>query len=100
MAGLAPGSTDLAATTFQQRNAVGGIVGIQSTPPFTGMTGTYFICSGSILGKYAKQLDTQLDDGDPATGSVMIGDVTNPAGAPKTAAALSDSTPYTVCMGV
>ncbi|WP_324780391.1 prepilin-type N-terminal cleavage/methylation domain-containing protein [Thiobacillus sedimenti] len=100
MAGLAPGATDLTASTFQQRNAVGGIVGIQSTAPFTGMNGTYFICSGSILGKYAKQLDTQLDDGNTATGSLMVGTVTSPAGAPVATASIVDSTAYTVCMGV
>jgi len=33
MAGLAPGPTLTTATDYQQRNAVGGVVGIQSTAP-------------------------------------------------------------------
>ncbi len=100
LAGLAPGSTTLGAADYQQRNAVGGVVGIQGTAPFTGMTGTYFICSGSIPGKYAKQLDSQLDDGNTATGSLMVGTVTSPAGGPTLTANIVDSTTYTVCIGV
>ena len=100
MAGLAPGPTSLGAADFQQRNASGGVIGIQSTAPFAGMTGTYFICSGSILGRYAKQLDTQLDDGETKTGSLMVGTVTSPAGAPTATASIVDSTAYTVCMGI
>ncbi|MBI3432759.1 MAG: prepilin-type N-terminal cleavage/methylation domain-containing protein [Hydrogenophilales bacterium] len=100
LAGLAPGSTTLGATDYQQHNAVGGVVGVQSAAPFTGMTGTYFICSGSIPGKYAKQLDSQLDDGNTATGSLMVGTVTSPAGAPTATASIVDSTTYTVCIGV
>ena len=97
LAGLAPGPTAITAD-FPQRNAVGGVIGIQSTAPFTGMTGTYFICSGSILGKYAKQLDTQLDDGNTSTGSMMAGATAN--GTTGGTAVLTDSTAYTVCMGI
>ena len=97
LAGLAPGSTTLAATDYQPRNAAGGIIGIQSAAPFTGMTGTYFICSDSILGRFAKQLDTQLDDGNTATGSLMVGTTLPTAIA---TASIVDSTAYTVCMGI
>lgn len=100
MAGLAPGPTNLAAGDFQQRNASGGVLGVQSTPPFTGMTGTYFICSGGILGRFAKQLDTQLDNGDTATGSVMVGTTTVGSPAPLALASVNDSTAYIVCMGI
>lgn len=98
MASLAPGPTSTAAADYQQRNAVGGIIGIQSAAPFTGMTGTYFICSGSILGKYAKQLDSQLDDGNTSTGSLQAGAVAN--GTAAATSPLVDSTTYTVCMGI
>jgi len=97
LAGLAPGSTTLTATDYQPRNAAGGIIGIQSAAPFTGMTGTYFICSGSILGRFAKQLDTQLDDGNTATGSLMVGTTLPTAIA---TSSIVDSTAYTVCMGI
>jgi len=97
LAGLAPGPTALTATDYQQRNAAGGVIGIQGAAPFTGMTGTYFICSGGILGRFAKQLDTQLDDGNTATGSLMVGTTLPTAIA---TGSIVDSTPYTVCMGI
>ncbi|MBU1222536.1 MAG: prepilin-type N-terminal cleavage/methylation domain-containing protein [Gammaproteobacteria bacterium] len=97
LAGLAPGPTALTAADYQQRNAVGGVIGVQGAAPFTGMTGTYFICSGTILGRYAKQLDTQLDDGNTATGSLMVGTTLPTAIA---TASIVDSTTYIVCMGI
>ncbi len=109
LAGLAPGSTVVdcatAGNTYQPRNADGGLIGIQSVTGFTGTTvlptvggisGAYVVCSDGILGKFAKQLDTTLDDGVGDTGSVRIqvqgGAATNGVNAPV------DSTPYTVCM--
>ncbi len=111
LAGLAPGSTVVdcsvgpPANTYQPRNADGGIIGIQSVSAFTdvsvqptagGMSGAYVVCSDGILGKFAKQLDTTLDDGVGDTGSVRIqvqgGAATNGVAAPV------DSTPYMVCM--
>ncbi len=98
LAGLAPGPTALTATDYQPRNAVGGTVGIQSASPFTGMTGgTYYVCSTTILGKFAKQLDIQLDDGDTAAGAMRAG-TTLPAAI--ATASIGDATPYTVCMGI
>jgi prepilin-type N-terminal cleavage/methylation domain-containing protein len=96
LAGLAPGPTALTEKDFQPRNAVGGVIGVQSEAPFAGINGTYFICSGSILGKFAKQLDTQLDDGDTDSGSLMVGTGRNPVATD----AIVDSTVYTVCMGI
>ncbi|MGK2953651.1 MAG: prepilin-type N-terminal cleavage/methylation domain-containing protein [Thiobacillus sp.] len=100
LAGLAPGSTNTEAADYAPVNAVGGRVGIQSAAPFTGINGTYFICSTGILGKYAKQLDIQLDDGNTATGSMMTGTPADPAGDAVATDAIVDSTTYTVCMGI
>lgn len=100
LAGLAPGSTNIAATDYPPQNAVGGRVGIQSAKPFTTMnSGTWFICSGAITGKFAKQLDSQLDDGDTDAGAMQAGTVntTTPVAA---TSSLDDATQYTVCMGV
>ena len=57
------------------KNAVGGQHrhqqhGDRAQPHITGMTGTYQVCSEGILGKFAKQLDVQMDDGNTATGSM------------------------------
>jgi prepilin-type N-terminal cleavage/methylation domain-containing protein len=108
LAGLAPGSTvvDCAAgNTYQPRNADGGLIGIQSVTGFTGTTvlptaggisGAYVVCSDAILGKFAKQLDTTLDDGVGNTGSVRI--QVQGGAADAGVAAPVDSTPYMVCM--
>ena len=108
LAGLAPGSTTIncaANNTYQPRNADGGLIGVQSVTGFTtvsvlptagGISGAYVVCSDGILGKFAKQLDTTLDDGVGDAGSVRIqtqgATGTNGVNAPV------DSTPYTVCM--
>lgn len=98
LAGLAPGPTSLTATDYQPRNAVGGTVGIQSAAPFTGMTGgTYYVCSTTILGKFVKQLDIQLDDGDTAAGAMRAGTTLPTAIATDS---IADATPYIVCMGI
>ncbi len=106
---FAAGPTDMAAVGYYPTNVEGGRIGITSATtaqtPISGMSGSYVFCSSTILGKYAKQLDTTLDDGNPETGSIrvrtLIVGVAPAASAP--AAALSignvdDNTGYTVCM--
>ncbi|MGZ5111124.1 MAG: hypothetical protein ACXWHC_01590, partial [Usitatibacter sp.] len=69
------------------------------------------ICSKGILGKFAIQLDVQMDDGQPCTGSMRaipdVGAATGvgtpaakTAGAPAscTGPAVDPDVPYTVCM--
>ena len=76
-AGLAAGSTDLANdASFWPVNADNGQIGIQSgqTPSIAGLSGVHVVCSDQILGKYAKQLDVNLDNGDTATGAMMVKD--------------------------
>ena len=109
-AGLATGSTTLAATSaFWPVNADNGRIGIQSgqTPSITGLAGVHVVCSDQILGKYAKQLDVNLDNGDTETGSMMVKD-NGPAGtslvtgitavAPTPLAGVVDTNFTTVCM--
>lgn len=114
LAGLTSGSTTVGATDYLPLNAAGGAIGIQSgtnvvaSSPVNGtaganpIRGTYIICSPNILGKFAKQLDIQLDDGNTATGSMMATPTVGYAlGAVATAtASIDDATVYTVCMGV
>jgi hypothetical protein len=109
LAGLAPGPTtgaDLLPT-----NSAGGIIGITNGTftdnPVLGLNGTYVICSAGILGKFAKQLDIQMDDGNTSTGSmrVIATQARGVAVPPQTAIDLStvagsDAITYTVCMGV
>ncbi len=105
LAGLAPGPTNTADATYIPRNADGGIMGIQSNVGFvtvtapTAMTGTYIICSDGIIGKFVKQLDVTLDDGETSTGSVRAVLQSAP-GTAVLSTAVVDANSYTVCMGV
>lgn len=115
LAGLTSGSTTTGASDYLPVNAMGGTIGIQSgtnvaanapikdlsTTPVA-IRGTYVICSPNIMGKFAKQLDTQLDDGNTATGLMMATPTSGYAlGAAATATgSIDDDAIYTVCMGV
>lgn len=115
LAGLAAGSTSTGAADYLPVNALGGTIGLQSgsniaanapikdlsaTP--VAIRGTYVICSPNIMGKFAKQLDIQLDDGNTATGLMMATPTSGYSiGASATAtSAIDDDAIYTVCMGV
>jgi prepilin-type N-terminal cleavage/methylation domain-containing protein len=122
LAGLTSGPTTIPASPaagdgYKPVNAVGGEIGIQSgttvaadVPIFADsakaqpIRGTYIICSPNILGKFAKQLDIQLDDGNTAGGSMMsvvTTTTTYAMGAVATAtSSVNDSDIVTVCMGV
>ena len=107
LAGFGPGSIDTSAGALAEyipRNAVGGKIGITNSLaniPIGTMKGTYIVCSNSIPGKFAKQLDTTLDDGNPSSGSVMVtaNDTAVSGVAITSTTAVSDDTPYLVCMG-
>lgn len=118
LAGLLNGPTDLSAVTdaatardFLPKNADGGQIGIESAAAHfikdpgaatTFMSGTYVICSSGISGKFAKQLDIMLDDGDVQAGALRVVSIGHTRGlaAETSTAALDDDTPYVVCMGV
>jgi prepilin-type N-terminal cleavage/methylation domain-containing protein len=116
LSGLAPGSTTITAPDYLPTNAAGGTIGIQSgtsvatSSPILDSSnnpirGAYIICSTGILGKFVKQLDTQIDDGNTATGSMMatpsngytLGKVATPTTGTN---AIDDAAAYTVCLGV
>lgn len=105
-AGLASGSTDVAATApadFLPRNADGGKLGITGQTPVPLWAGTNFVCSSGIQGKLARQIDTTMDDGNTATGTVrVLGDATGgelaTAAAAYTVVVADDSTLFTVCV--
>ncbi len=113
LAGLAAGPTTAPANAaaieaFRPTNSDGGIIGITSgqNTPITGMGGTYIVCSQGILGKYAKQLDTTLDDGNTATGSVRtmqtqaLNQTIAVSALASSATTWDDAASYTVCMSL
>lgn len=111
LAGFTSGPTNPAAIDYLPVNAVGGTIGIQSNnATFTTITlnaagtasvmiGAYVICSTGILGKFVKQLDHTLDNGDTDTGAMRVADPANPGRSIGTGS-IVDGTSYTVCMGV
>ncbi|HEY3299513.1 MAG TPA: prepilin-type N-terminal cleavage/methylation domain-containing protein [Methylophilaceae bacterium] len=111
LANLAPGPTNLTAADYYPTNADGGRIGIQSIQAGAGgagfatitgptpMPGSFVICSGSITGRIATQLDTTLDDGETSTGSLRAiaqGTAGNAATTVQVNAAPGQT--YTVCM--
>ncbi|CAN6133544.1 hypothetical protein MCEKH37_00760 [Methylophilaceae bacterium] len=106
LAGLAAGPTDVAAENYFPVNADGGRIGIQSVATLVavtpisstepaGLSGAYAICSEGVLGKYAKQLDSTMDDGVGDTGSMRIVVKATPSTG---VAAPDDASPYVVCL--
>lgn len=110
LSGIATGVTNTADTAgYTPRNTAGGIMGVTNSAtelPISGLTGAYIICSGGIIGKFAKQLDVSLDDGNPTTGTMRV--INEPASRPSTliggtapaAVNPNDTDLYTVCQGV
>lgn len=102
LAGLAAGPTSTADANYLPSNADGGRIGVQSVSGFagpTGMTGAFVVCSAGILGKFAKQLDITLDDGETSTGSMRsytsaTAWVTSNVATPT----ISDTSSYNVCL--
>lgn len=102
-ANLAAGPTDTGNASYAPTNADGGRIGIESgTAGFiSGLNGTYILCSTGILGKFAKQLDTTMDNGDTATGSMQVVTTAHTRGQAAPAMnTLQDANSYTVCLAL
>ncbi|MBI4985494.1 MAG: prepilin-type N-terminal cleavage/methylation domain-containing protein [Rhodocyclales bacterium] len=108
LAGLATGPTAVGDPEYLPKNAAGSVIGITggASSPIATLRGTYIACSQGILGKFAKQLDITLDDGNTGTGAMQT--MPNPTAVPQTAAvaavpltgqgAIEDDASYTVCL--
>ena len=100
-AGLAPGSQVLPASAganaFYPTNADGGRLGVSSTSPISTLHGAYYMCSGAILGKYAKQLDITMDEGTAGAGTMQSADI-GTASATLPTSGYEDDHTYNVCM--
>ena len=106
LAGLATGTptpSGTATDAYYPRNADGGRIGITGDAVIPGWTANFFICSSGIQGRFARQLDTTMDDGDTSTGTVRVLG-TNAGGELATAAAsyavlpADDAVLFTVCV--
>ncbi len=103
LANLATGTTTIpadiaSAGDYIPRNAEGGVMGISGTTMVTGWTGNFFICSAGIQGRFARQLDTMLDDGVTNTGTIrVIVDRATVAAAATLLTPAEDANLYSVC---
>jgi prepilin-type N-terminal cleavage/methylation domain-containing protein len=101
LSNLASGSTNLADASFSPVNAEGARVGITGDTLVTGWAGNFFICSAGIQGRFARQLDSTIDDGVANTGNVrVIGEgtvATAATGYPRALTTADDATLFTVC---
>jgi prepilin-type N-terminal cleavage/methylation domain-containing protein len=79
-AGLATGdptpvAAPAAADLYNPRNADGGRLGITGDPVIAAAgawTANFYICSSGIQGRFARQIDTTIDDGNTAQGTVRV----------------------------
>jgi prepilin-type N-terminal cleavage/methylation domain-containing protein len=103
LAGLATGTPDIRSPDYLPRNAEGGRIGITGeailSSPKTPYPASFYVCSQGIQGRYARQIDTAIDDGNTTTGAVraMTGDSATASDA-SNVEAKDDAAIYTVCM--
>ena len=102
LAGLATGTPDAASGDYIPRNAEGGRIGVTGEPiltaPSTPYPASFYICSQGIQGRYARQIDTTIDDGNTRTGSVRaINDGVTTASDAIEILPQNDAVLYTVC---
>jgi hypothetical protein len=78
----------------------GGFIGVSGTDSaiIAGLNGDYIICTNNIAGKLAKELDLVMDDGNTASGLMMVSNSVGGAGIAKDN--IVDSARYMVCLGV
>ncbi len=110
LAGLASGTSVLPAAAtpgdaYYPRNADGGRLGVTGDAVFTGAqvwAANFFVCMSGVQGRFVRQLDTTLDDGNSSTGTVRVlgtnaGGELATSGTFYTVLPADDATLFTVC---
>lgn len=103
LAGYSSGDVDITTTDYPEINVVGGRIGItnQDLTPVAGLKGAHIICSDSIPGDYAKEVDRAIDDGNTDSGFMRVTLAGTAKGGTAIAANLIiEHDLYLVCMGV
>lgn len=106
LANLVTGSTNIADVNYLPTNADGGRIGVESgisaagasAPWIGGMRGSFYVCSDGVLGRYVRQIDTTMDDGNTAGGSVQAVPIGSARGTVAVlTTAIVDGQQYIVC---
>ena len=107
LANLATGATSTGDPNFSPRNADGGAIGVESglnasgaaAPWISGMRGSFYVCSAGVLGRYVRQIDTTMDDGNTAGGNVraVTSAATRGSSSGEATSAINEGQQYTVC---
>jgi hypothetical protein len=97
---LAQGSMDTNLQVPVPLKLPGGFIGVSGTDSaiIAGLNGDYIICTNNIAGKLAKELDLVMDDGNTASGLMMVSNSVGGAGIAKDS--IADGARYLVCLGV
>ncbi|MDP2324712.1 MAG: prepilin-type N-terminal cleavage/methylation domain-containing protein [Gammaproteobacteria bacterium] len=108
LAGLATGTTTVGDLSlgdeYVPKNADGGRIGVTGDAVFTGATpwaANFFICSSNIQGRFARQIDTTIDDGNTTTGTVKVlcENLCATSAAYVNLTPADDAKVYTICVG-
>jgi hypothetical protein len=100
LAGLLSGPPEVTDLDYTPQTLFGTKMGISSTMQITAptaMNGNYNICANGIPGRFAKQLDMQIDDGNTQTGSVRVADPASP-GVAQPVSGIEDGGKYLLCL--
>lgn len=106
LANLAAGTTAIGNAEYWPVNAEGGRLGVSGDAVFTGAAGwpgNFFVCSTGIQGRFARQLDTTIDDGNTTTGNVRVlcqNECATSAAFPANLTTAEDANLYTVCSSI
>lgn len=99
LTGLLPKGGDSSTTGYVPMSDIDSTLNMTgiSAAPIIGMTDDYIICSDNISGRLVLQLDMIMDDGNTATGSMLIGH-TPYGGKPISSSNIIESNTYLACL--
>jgi hypothetical protein len=100
LAGFIGGAVALTDADYTPKTVFGTTMGLSSDKQITApkpMIGNYNVCANDIPGRFAKQLDAQIDDGNTLTGAVRVADTLVPDTALPTST-IEDGGKYLVCL--
>jgi prepilin-type N-terminal cleavage/methylation domain-containing protein len=99
-AGFITGDQTATAANALPRNAFGGLTGITNAAVLNYGQATLQVCQGNVAGKAARAIDSQVDDGNPGTGSVRATLGAGNVAPGAVAASYDEGQAYTICTAI